>query len=100
LNYGLWEEMVVKAVLFDLGGTLIRTADIPEIFKRILEIHGVKVSADQILEAHKANENNVDAVGGQLQMGKRFWDKWNQTVVESIGINQNRDCDKRLQVRL
>lgn len=78
-----------KAVLFDLGGTLVKTADIPDIFRRILEIYGVKVTANQILEAHKANENNVDALEGQLKMGKQFWDKWNQTVVESIGIQQN-----------
>ncbi|MDH5199529.1 MAG: HAD family hydrolase [Candidatus Bathyarchaeota archaeon] len=81
--------MNYKAVLFDLGGTLVKTAEIPEIYRRILEIYGVKVTANQILEAHKANENNVDALEGQLKMGKQFWDKWNQTVVESIGIQQN-----------
>lgn len=78
-----------KAVLFDLGGTLVKTAEIPDIFRRILEIYGVKVTANQIQEAHKAVENNVDALEGQLKMGKQFWDKSNQTVVENIGIQQN-----------
>lgn len=36
------EILNFKAVLFDLGGTLIRTAEVPEIFRRILEAHGVK----------------------------------------------------------
>ena len=41
--------MRFKAVLFDLGGTLIKTAHIPETYKRILETYGVNVSSDQIL---------------------------------------------------
>lgn len=81
--------MSYKAVLFDLGGTLIKTAEIPEIFRRILQIYGVKVTANQILEAHKAVENKFDALEGQLKMGKQFWNKSNQTVVENIGIQQN-----------
>lgn len=82
-------EMNFKAVLFDLGGTLIKTAEIPEIFRQILEIYGVKVTANQIIEAHKVTQNKVDAVEGQLKMGKQFWDKWDQTVVENIGIQKN-----------
>ncbi len=35
--------MRYKAVLFDLGGTLVKTADIPEIFRRILETFGFRV---------------------------------------------------------
>ena len=42
--------MVFKAVLFELGGTLMKTAPIQEIFKSILELYGVEVSADEILE--------------------------------------------------
>jgi phosphoglycolate phosphatase-like HAD superfamily hydrolase len=83
------EEMNYKAVLFDLGGTLIKTAEIPEIFRQILETYGVKVTAHQIMKAHEATENKVDAVEGQLKMGKQFWDKWDQTVVENLGIQKN-----------
>ena len=50
-----------KDVLFDLGGTLIKTAEIPEIFRQILEIYGVIVTVNQIIEAHKVTENKVDA---------------------------------------
>ena len=39
----------IRAVLFDLGGTLIRTAPIPDIFMRILRKHGINppLSADE-----------------------------------------------------
>jgi len=83
--------MRFKAVLFDLGGTLIKTADIPEIYKRILESYGVKVSSDQILKAHRKNEKEIDVVKGQLELGRSFWVKWNLKVLEEIGIQQNRE---------
>lgn len=84
-------KMQFKAVLFDLGMTLIRTAEIPEIYKRILETYEVKVSSDEILEAHRSNEKEVDVVKGQLELGRDFWIKWNLTVLERIGIKQNRE---------
>lgn len=83
--------MQVKAVLFDLGWTLIRTADIPEIYKRILKTYGVKVSSDENLRAHRANEKEVDVVKGQLEFGQDFWIKWNLKVLEEIGVPQNRE---------
>lgn len=83
--------MRFKAVLFDLGGTLIRTVDIPEIYRRILEIYGVEVSAEEILEAHKANEKEIDVVKGQLELGRDFWVKWNMKVLEEVGVKKNRE---------
>lgn len=82
--------MRFKAVLFDLGGTLIKTADIPEIYKRILETYGVNVSSDQILKAHRTNEKEIDVVEGQLEFGRDFWIRWNLKVLEEIGIQQNK----------
>jgi len=83
--------MQVKAVLFDLGGTLIKTADIPVIYKRILETYGVEVSSDEILKAHRNNEREIDVVEGQLELGRDFWIKWNLKVLEEIGVQQNRE---------
>ena len=83
--------MQVKAVLFDLGGTLIKTAAIPVIYKRILETYGVKASFDGILKAHRSNERDVDVVEGQLKLGRDFWIKWNLRVLEEIGVQQNRE---------
>ncbi|NIN53196.1 MAG: hypothetical protein GTO23_08595 [Nitrososphaeria archaeon] len=71
---------MIKAVLFDLGGTLIRTANIPEIFKRILEIYGVAASLDQISKVHKVNED-IDVVKGQIELGQEFWVQWNRKLL-------------------
>jgi putative hydrolase of the HAD superfamily len=83
--------MQIKAVLFDLGWTLIRTAEIPKIYKRILETYGVKVSTDEVLKAHRANEKEFDVVEGQIEFGKDFWIKWNLKVLERLGIEENRE---------
>jgi len=82
--------MQVKAVLFDLGWTLIKTAAVPEIYKRILEAYGVRVSLDEILEAQRVNEQ-VDAVAGQIRLGQNFWIKWNLKVLEKMGIKKDRE---------
>ena len=89
--WALRMKMQVKAVLFDLGWTLIKTAEIPEIYKRILETYEVRVSSAEILEAHRGNEKEVDVVKGQLELGRDFWVAWNLTVLERIGIEQNRE---------
>lgn len=68
----------------------MKTADIPEIYKRILETYGVKVSSDQILMSHRTNEREVDVVEGQLELGRGFWIRWNLRVLEKIGVQRNR----------
>jgi putative hydrolase of the HAD superfamily len=81
--------MVFRAVLFDLGGTLMKTAPIQEIYKSILELYGIEVSAGEILEALDAHQNSFDPVEGQLRMGERFWDEWNRAVLERAGIRED-----------
>lgn len=81
--------MKFEAVLFDLGGTLIKTAEVPEIFRRILETYGVKANFDQILEAHKANEKEFDVETGQAKLGMAFWHIWNLAVIKSLGVKRD-----------
>jgi putative hydrolase of the HAD superfamily len=81
--------MQAKAVLFDLGDTLIRTAEIPEIYRRIAENFGIKLSADEIREAHK-DVGESDAIEGMITSGQEFWVKWNAEVLKRAGILENR----------
>lgn len=81
--------MQIRAVLFDLGDTLVRTADIPEIYRRISENYGVKVSTDEIREAHK-DVGESDAIEGLIMSGQEFWVKWNAEVLKRAGIKENR----------
>jgi 2-haloalkanoic acid dehalogenase type II len=67
----------------------MKTAPIQEIYESILELYGIEVSADEILEAHDAHQSSVDPVEGQLQMNDRFWDEWNRAVLERAGIRED-----------
>jgi len=81
LNCSGWNAMSfqggrVKAVLFDLGGTLIRTAEIPRILRRILEANGIKRSLKEISLAHKKIEKqfSLQKYAGPYE---EFWIRWN-----------------------
>jgi len=84
------KQMQIKAVLFDLGGTLIKTAAIPEIFKSILQTHGVNVPIEEIREAHRGVEES-EVVEGMLEGGQDFWIGWNLKVLERVGLQADRD---------
>jgi 2-haloalkanoic acid dehalogenase type II len=66
-------ESKFKAVLFDLGGTLVKTADISEIFRRILEIYGVRASINDISKAYQKNE-------------RELWIKWNRKMLKRLRV--------------
>lgn len=88
-----------KAVLFDLGGTLIKTVDVPEIFRRILEVYGVNVSVEDVAKAHEENVKKFD-IEEMVKLRQDFWVKWNLRILERIGIQGNRDSLARKIDRL
>jgi putative hydrolase of the HAD superfamily len=83
--------MRIRAVLFDLGGTLVKTADVPQIFSRILETYEIKVSPNQVRKAHEANEKEFDVDVGQLELGEAFWTKWDLRMLQALGITEKAD---------
>jgi len=79
----------LKAVLFDLGLTLIRTASFPEIYRRILARFGVVVSIDDIVRAQKETENEFDAAAYDENHRKEFWTNYNVSLLKKLGIEEN-----------
>jgi putative hydrolase of the HAD superfamily len=82
-------EVTLKGVLFDLGGTLIQTSEIPQIFKSIFRIYGVEVDRDKILAAHEANQEELSVEEGLVEQGYSFWRKYNLRLLSRLGINNN-----------
>jgi len=80
----------IKAVLFDLGGTLITTKNVCEIHQKILEKLGITVPLDKIAEAHKANqmEHDVEEMAG---LGNEYWIRWNLKMLERLGVKENKE---------
>lgn len=80
--------MKIKAVLLDLGGTLVKTAPISEVMKKILEVYGIKRSTEEIEQARKVAEKNVD-IKKLPALGDEFWFKHNAKVLEHLGVRDN-----------
>jgi beta-phosphoglucomutase-like phosphatase (HAD superfamily) len=78
----------VKAVIFDLGGTIIESVEPAEVFHKILEAHGVYVSIEKIRAAHRKNQAEHDA-DELAEQGMKYWDKWNERLLGKIGVNEN-----------
>jgi len=82
--------MALKAVLFDLGLTLTKTASFPEIYRRILARFGVTVSTDDIVQAQKATESEFDIVDYDENRRKEFWTNYNVHILEKLGVEEKR----------
>jgi len=76
----------LKAVLFDLGGTLVKTASPPEIIKRILEKHGVIRGLKEIALAHRRVEEDTSPEDYRLPYYE-FWVKWNKRILSALRIS-------------
>ena len=82
--------MPLKAVLFDLGLTLIRTAPFPEIYRTILARFGVTASLDDIARAQEATESEVDTATYDENRRKEFWTNYNVSLLKKLGIEEKR----------
>jgi putative hydrolase of the HAD superfamily len=78
----------VKAVLFDLGGTLVHTTEIPKVYRRILEAHGIKRSLQDISHAHRETEEHLD-IRELTLLFEEYWIKWNLQILKRLGIKEN-----------
>ena len=76
---------MLKAVLFDLGETLIRIADIAEIHQRILNANGIQRTREEIVAANRIAEEQL---GLELMktMSDAFWVKRNNLFLEQLGV--------------
>jgi putative hydrolase of the HAD superfamily len=81
--------MALKAVLFDLGLTLIRTASFPEIYRRILARFEVTASLEDIARAQEATESEADTSTYDESRRKEFWTNYNVSLLKKLGITEN-----------
>ncbi len=82
--------MPVKAVLFDVGLTLTKTAPFPEIYRNILARFGVKVSIANIVRAQKATESEYDVANYPIDRRKEYWTEYNVSLLEKLEVEERR----------
>lgn len=74
-----------RAVLFDLGGTVIRSEEPPRVFMKIFEANGVQVRFEDVARAHAACQRELDTVE-MARMGHDYWVQWNLKLLERLGL--------------
>ena len=80
--------MALKAVLFDLGLTLIKTASFPEIYRQILDRFEVTASINDIARAQEATEKEADTTAYSEDRRKEFWTNYNISLLKKLGIKE------------
>jgi len=81
-------QQQVEAVLFDLGGTLIKTAEIPRVMKEILKHRGIERSLDEVSNAWKRGEEGLDFRDLAILLDE-FWVQWNLRILGNLRIASN-----------
>ncbi|MEM3731801.1 MAG: HAD family hydrolase [Candidatus Bathyarchaeia archaeon] len=78
----------IRAVLFDLGGTLAKPEPTPKIFEKILKAHGISIPIEKIIFAAEKAGEKLD-VKRMSELGVNFWINFNLIVLEYLGIKDN-----------
>jgi 2-haloalkanoic acid dehalogenase type II len=82
-------EMPLKAIMFDLGLTLIRTVSFSEIYRMILARFNIDVSADDISWAQTQTEKEFDMSTYDENQREEFWTTYNCSLLKKLGVENN-----------
>ncbi len=95
--------MVIKAVLFDMGNTLVKydVEIFEEVYHRILTSMGISRSIEDIKRAFLKTEKEAKDLGLLSSLGKirceEFWHQWDSLVLKHLNIAKNEELAKIVQ---
>lgn len=79
--------MRVKAVLFDLGGTLIDATELHETFHRILQLKGIKRSSHEVEKDMREAESELKKeFGDDVPKDTDYYVRWNLNVLHRLKV--------------
>jgi 2-haloalkanoic acid dehalogenase type II len=83
-------ECQLKAVLFDLGGTLVKisNAEIPHVMKTALNHCGINRSLEEISNAWREAEKELD-FRDLTKLLDEFWVQWNERILSNLKIESS-----------
>jgi len=83
----------VKAILFDLGNTLVKSFKPEVTFNKVLCSQGINKTVDEVEKAlAKTYEEfalNYNSLCGKVPY-KKFWNKWDALALKFLGISQDK----------
>lgn len=95
--------LTVKAVLFDLGGTLTTLWVLEDTFGGILASLGINRSREEVKEAISKAWKDFDAPEYDSMYGKvsydEFWDLWRSFVLRHLDLGSDEGLQERIEAR-
>jgi len=83
------QECQLKALLFDLGGTLVKiSSEIPNVMKRVLNLRGINRSLKEISHARKEAEKGLD-FQDLPKLLDEFWIQWNERILSNLHVKSS-----------
>lgn len=76
---------MLKAVLFDLGDTLVKSVNLIETYQRILKAHGINRSQEELTAAH-VEAGKILGFEYMKTMSDEYWIKRNNIFLEHLNI--------------
>ncbi len=96
--------MTIKAVLFDMGNTLVNFGDFgspEEVFQRVLISLGISRSLDDMKKAFLNAEKEAEDINLLSSMGKikceEFWHQWDSLVLKHLRIAKYEELARMVQ---
>jgi putative hydrolase of the HAD superfamily len=76
---------MLKAVIFDLGDTLVKSVNLIETYRRILRARGIHRSQEELTVAH-IEAGKILGLEHMKTMSDEYWIKRNNIFLEHIGV--------------
>jgi len=93
----------VKAVLFDLGNTLVKSWVPEATFHKVLGSLGISRSVDEIKKALAKTDEEFDTLNYNSLYGKvsyrKFWNRWDSLVLRHLGLPKDKKLIRDIQAR-
>jgi 2-haloalkanoic acid dehalogenase type II len=86
---------MLKAVLFDLGDTLVKSVDMIEAYQRILEAHGIHRTREELTIAH-VESGKLLGLEFMKTMFDEYWVKRNTMFLEHLGVFGREDLARTI----
>jgi putative hydrolase of the HAD superfamily len=92
-----------KAVLFDLGDTLVKALILEVTYQNVLASLGIDKSIEEIREANAKTEEEFKESNYRSRYGKvsytEYWERWDAQVLIYLGISGSENLAKQVKAR-
>ena len=95
--------MKIRAVLFDLGNTLVKTLNTEVTFKNVPTSLGIDRSVEELQEAIAKTEEEFKESNYRSRYGKvthkEYWERWDTQVLKYLGVSGSGYLAKQIKAR-